>query len=398
MHISGENMPLTYEKLIQFDLVDTALDQGHIVQLINLASEIHGVNQFIIDAPSFPGSTDKISRGEMAQAIGSTLAIEGTEMKKEEIEESIRKASMNEALERREREAENSRKVYHFIVETVNNSNKEKFVYSEAIIQTMHKLFTSELNYLSNEPGKYRSNFITTFGEPRQTGLCKTQDEIERAMKAFVGWLNKKNSDNWGDLAPIKAVMAHYYLSEIHAFGDGNGRTARAVEALLLYESGINTYCFWSLANFWSANKSEYLAQLRNVRETCNPWEFILWGINGFLQEITRIKSSVLIKLKQLMLTDYTRYLLNNKKHAKIKINQRIVAVIEFLINIGSISLSKFPTTPQISALYSNVTSSTISRDFRKMADLGLIKVEEKEGQDYISPNYKILDHVQYFN
>ena len=37
----------------------------------------------------------------------------------------------------------------------------------------------------------------------------------------------------------IRAALAHYYSALIHPFGDGNGRTARAIEAILLKSAGI---------------------------------------------------------------------------------------------------------------------------------------------------------------
>jgi Fic family protein len=58
-------------------------------------------------------------------------------------------------------------------------------------------------------------------------------------------------------------MMAHYYLTEIHPFVDGNGRAARALEALILNAHGVNDYCFWSWANFWSAHKDQYLLHLQ---------------------------------------------------------------------------------------------------------------------------------------
>ena len=36
----------------------------------------------------------------------------------------------------------------------------------------------------------------------------------------------------------VRAMMAHLYLAWIHTFGDGNGRTARLLEFLILARSG----------------------------------------------------------------------------------------------------------------------------------------------------------------
>ena len=194
----------------------------------------------------------------------------------------------------------------------------------------------------------------------------------------------------------IKAIIAHYYLTEIHPFGDGNGRTARALEALIFYVNGINDYCFWVLANFWSAHKDEYLVHLDNIRNTCSPLDFIKWGMEGYLEEIKAIKGKVLTKVKQLMLMDYTKYLLSNKKYEDIKINHRIVDLMSILIRTEKIELSKFQSAPEIMALFGSVSSTTRYRDYNKMIQLGLINILEENKKISIEPNYKKLETVMY--
>jgi Fic family protein len=395
-------MELTYERLIQFDLIDefekSLLESKNInafSEFLTTTNEINSTDQFIKDSPSFPGSTDKIVRGELISAIGSTLSIEGTNMNPDEIEESFKKADLEEELKRNEQEAENSRKVYKFILELVENTG-EQIIYDERIIKQIHKYFTENMNYLSNVPGEYRGDFPVSFGTPRRKGLCKTRADIELAMKNFVNWLNKEKSGFMSSNTIIKAILAHYYLTEIHPFGDGNGRTARALEAFILYLNGVNTYCFWSLTNFWSINRNDYITHLGNIRNTSNPWDFLIWGMKGYLEELKRIKGLVLKKVKQLMLMDYTKYLFSNKKNEDIKINERIVHIISILVHENKLPMSKFLAQPAIKALYNNVSNMTTSRDFKKMTDLRLIKSTDIDGKKYIEANFKLLDFLEY--
>ncbi len=124
----------------------------------------------------------------------------------------------------------------------------------------------------------------------------------------------------------------------------------------MLYANGINPYCFWSLANFWSANRNEYITHLGNIRETCDPLDFLIWGAKGYLEEVKRIKERVLKKLKYLMLRDYVSWLLTAKKQQKPekKINQRIRSIVFLLTDFGKIPLDKFRTSPQYESLYSH--------------------------------------------
>lgn len=394
-------MSLSCKKLMLFDLVESmepSLESTEVFEFFRLTNEIRNIDNFIRETPSYPGSTSKIIRDEMLSVIGATLAIEGTLLDKEEIEESLKKAEVGDQLKRREREAENSRKVYSFIMEFVRD-NQDNLEYPEALIKQIHKLFTEGLDYVSNQPGKYRGDFHVTFGNPRKTSLCRNQGEVEDAMKNFVAWLNQENKEAMISRDPfVRAIMAHYYLSEIHPFVDGNGRTARAVEALILYAHGVNEYCFWSLANFWSSHRDQYIQHLHQIRETLNPMPFLLWGLNGYREEIESIKNKVLNKIKKLMYLDYIQFLLRTKTEQDIKLTQRIVDVLQLIVAKEHIPLKKFLVTPEVSALYRNVSQSTRSRDLKKMVVHGLIRIEKENDSEYIVPNFRLLERLRYYS
>lgn len=214
-------MSLTCERLMEFNLFEEAeknIDSKLLFRFFSIFQEIESMDQFIKDSPSFPGSTDKIIRSELINVVGATLSIEGTVLDKEEIEESFKKAEEGKPLHRKEQEAENSRKVYKFIKEYIY-PHRDSFEYSEAVIKQIHRYLTEDMNYLSNVPGQYRSNFIATFGEPRKQGLCRTESEIEEAMQKFVNWLNIKGEGTISQSIFVKAIMAHYYLTEIICLG-----------------------------------------------------------------------------------------------------------------------------------------------------------------------------------
>jgi len=398
-------MALTLNKLVKYDLVEDleaklkeAANEERFqlfFEFFDIYQQIKTDDQFIRESPSYPGSTDKILRSELVSSIGATLAIEGTKLTKEEIEESFQKADLNKQLEGKEQEAQNSRNTYTYIVDLVV-SHKDKFIYTEEHIKSIHKHLTENIDYGLNVPAQYR-DINPIFGEPPKRSLCETKAHVEMAISELIDWLNKR--DEVGPLSNnivIKAIMAHYYLTEIHPFGDGNGRTARALEALVLFVNGINNYCFWSLANFWSANRNEYIVHLGNIRDTCDPWDFIMWGVKGYGNEIQRIKSLVLRKAKQLMLMDYVRWLLNNKKRQEPgkRINDRIVGILALLTRNDAVPFDKFLSSPELTTLYHKLTAQTRYRDFEKMINLGLIRLS-KEGNT-IEPNYQLLELLQY--
>jgi len=397
-------MILNLKKLTKFDLLDDIESKINderkyemLIEFLSSCQQIQTVDHFIRDCPAYPGSTDKIRRSELVSSVGATLAIEGTKLTKEEIELSLQKAELNQELEKKEQETQNTKIAYDYIIELVTKTQEDNFVYKEKYIKQIHKHLTCNIDYGLNVPGKYR-DVNPIYGEPPRRSLCRTKGEVEVAMSKFIEWLNKEGSGPLSKNRLAKAIMAHYYLVEIHPFGDGNGRTARTLEALLLFVNKINTYCFWSLANFWSANRNEYIVHLGNIRTTCNAWDFIMWGLKGYIKEVERIKDLVLKKAKQLMLMDYVRWLYDTKKQQKRekKINKRIEGILALLTHSGEMPFDKFLSYPQIKTLYHNRSEPTRYRDFEKMSNLGLIRIFEKDGKKYIGPNYQLLEYLEF--
>lgn len=392
-------MALNLEKLNKFDLAknlekeifNDETKHDHLTTFLKTIFELQVEDRFIRDCPAFPQSTQDIFNKELASAVGATLAIEGINLSEEEIEESFQKADLQKKLEEKEQEASNTRDAYKHIIDMVKNQ-RNGFVYKEDDIKDIHAHLTINIECVSpNVPGQYR-DLKASFGNPRKFSFCETKSDIEMTMANLINWLNEESSGILSSNPIVKAIMAHYYLTEIHPFGDGNGRTARAVEALVLHANGINTYCFWALARFWNANRDKYLVYLGDIRTTCDPWELLMWGTKGYLGEIKRIKNLLLTKVRKLMLQDYTRWLLHKKK-----ISERICGVLMVLINSGRTPLKQFLSSPQITTLYSNRKTSTRYKDFNKMEKvLGLIQISKKDGQKFIEPNFQKLDQLVY--
>src|SRR5262249_51025126 len=83
--------------------------------------------------------------------------------------------------------------------------------------------------------------------------------------------------------ALIRAVLAHLYLVWIHPFGDGNGRTARLVELLILLSSGVPQPAVHLLSNHYNTTRPEYYRQLDSASRNQDLRPFLLYAISGFV-------------------------------------------------------------------------------------------------------------------
>jgi len=63
----------------------------------------------------------------------------------------------------------------------------------------------------------------------------------------------------------VRAAVAHFNLSAIHPFLDGNGRLARALHSLVLMQGGIVAPPFASIDEYLSVNGGAYDLALRST-------------------------------------------------------------------------------------------------------------------------------------
>jgi Fic family protein len=137
------------------------------------------------------------------------------------------------------------------------------------------------------EPGKIRRHSVVVGryrGAPAQ--------DCEYLLERLCEWLNSaafKAPEGKPELAPplaiLRAVLAHLYLTWIHPFGDGNGRTARLLELHILLASGFPQPVTQLLSNHYNHTRSEYYRQLDRTT-TEGPNGFLLYAVQGFVDEL----------------------------------------------------------------------------------------------------------------
>lgn len=84
------------------------------------------------------------------------------------------------------------------------------------------------------------------------------------------------------DLDPlIILAVAHYQFEAIHPFTDGNGRTGRVLNSLLLIEKGLLTLPILYLSRYIIANKADYYRLLLDVTAKENWEDWVLYMLKG---------------------------------------------------------------------------------------------------------------------
>lgn len=351
-------------------------------RLANLLIETQILYYTIKDLPILPELAANIEEELIRRSIFGTAAIEGNPLREEEVAEILSKSEGEEKLKRAETEIRNLKSVYDFI--TSLQTAESLFELTEDIIKKIHAIITKNIDYEDNIPGQYRRHKVMV-GDKEHGGIYtppKILEDIKTLMKEFVDWINSKELLV---LDPaIRAALAHYHLGLIHPFGDGNGRTARVVEALLLRTAGIR-YIPVMLSNFYYRNIDDYFRafsnSINNKEDEITPFlEFIM---KGFIECLKEIKGKITFYIRRFTLREYYSDL------KKIKgINQRqhdfLIILLDYLKPFTLVDL--FNKSP-FNVLYGKVSERTARRDLEKLCKEKVLLIKNS----HYELNFRVL-------
>lgn len=322
------------------------------------------------DLPILPALASRLDEELIRRSIFSTAALEGNPLNEEEVGRIISQNDTSSFRERKKQEIVNLRSIYYSLSLKRAEPRDSLPVLSEEIIQNAHSVITGGIDYMNNIPGAYR-NLRVKVGD-RDHGGTYVPPETRKNISLLMGELiTFVNSPEVYELHPfIRAGLAHYHLGLIHPFGDGNGRTARIIEALMLAEAGIR-YVPPMLSNYYYRNIDDYyrafsLARKHKQKEVTPFLEFVLKGVVESLEEI---KSRITGMITIVMLKDYI-----SLERAHKRITQRQYDLLQIVLETGAVfSLHDLLNKPPYTALYRHVSERTARRDIEKLRRMGFL-------------------------
>jgi Fic family protein len=117
----------------------------------------------------------------------------------------------------------------------------------------------------------------TRIANPATGQIIYAPPEGESVIRDKLGaWERFIHADD--DLDPlVRMAVAHYQFEAIHPFHDGNGRTGRVLNILMLMEAGLLHEPILYLSRSIIARKNDYYRLLRSVTADGNWHEWILY-------------------------------------------------------------------------------------------------------------------------
>ncbi|MGB2662554.1 MAG: Fic family protein, partial [Candidatus Acidiferrum sp.] len=178
--------------------------------------------------------------------------------------------------------------------------------------------------------------------------------------------------------AMIKAILAHLYLAWIHPFGDGNGRTARLMEAQILMSSGVPSPAAHLMSNHYNETRSEYYAQLnRSSKSGGDVIPFLAYALRGFRDGLREQIQHVKTLQHKIAWTNFVHEAFSGRK--SIADHRRRRLALELAEHEKGVKLEPVKTLNGAIALeYANKTGKTLMRDLHELTKLKLITVRDR--------------------
>ena len=228
-------------------------------------------------------------------------------------------------------------------------------------------------------PGRVRDYSV---GVPGYRGA--PAEDCEYLVGRLCDWLESdifRNDDPEIQfaLSVACAIYAHLYIAWIHPFGDGNGRTARLLEFLILARCGrIPLPAAHLLSNHYNLTRDQYYRELSDASRTLRTTKLLTYAMQGLVDGIRDQISHVRAQQFNVTWINYVHETMGQFPSSPSRDRQRsLVLAMESGKVISRSELEGL--TPKLAALYAKAGPRTLSRDLNRLAKVGLI-VKRRKG------------------
>ena len=224
-------------------------------------------------------------------------------------------------------------------------------------------------------PGKVRTDSVVV-----GTYRAAPAVDCEYLLDRLTDWLNSStfvhpDPEIQFALTLAKAVYAHLYIAWIHPFGDGNGRTARLLEFLILANCGyVPVPAAHLLSNHYNLTRDRYYRELDLASKPGqSTLGFLSYAIEGFIDGIREAIDMVRTQQIEVAWVNYVHDRFATLPNTPASARQRsLVLAMPKDVPVPRGDLEGL--TPKIARLYATAGPRTLSRDLNRLEGLGLIR------------------------
>jgi len=188
----------------------------------------------------------------------------------------------------------------------------------------------------------------------------------------------------------LKAVVAHLYLAWIHAFGDGNGRTARLVEFQTLVAAGVPSPAAHLLSNHYNATRSEYYRQLQAASQSpTGVISFVEYAVQGFVDGLREQLDTIRAQQWEVAWRNYVHeHFADHPTDSAVRHRRRNL-LLDLSMRAEPVPLSELPNISfRVAQAYAKKSDKTLQRDIETLVEERLVM---RAGKGYLANKSLIL-------
>ena len=315
---------------------------------------------------------EELHQIQLKMEVDGTSRIEGADFAGDELDAAIRSEGPEPHFTRSQKQARAAMRTYRWLAKI-----PDYHPISADLIKSMHERIVTGCDDDRCEPGTLRrSDQNVTFGFPRHRGVQGGKSCVE----AFERLVTEANTTFHEHDPLVQAIAMHYHIAAMHPFLDGNGRTARALEALMLRRCGLKEILFVPMSNYYYDEKDSYLGSLAKVRanrhDLTHFLNFALKGVELQAKRLTeKLKRAVSREIFRNFMAELSMRLETTRKRVIVK---RQLQVLEVLLEKDApIRLSQL--IGDVGEHYKSRKHrfSALARDLNRLVDLGAVSVEK---------------------
>ncbi len=253
----------------------------------------------------------KLRKANRIKTIYSSLAIEGNTLSEDEVRDIINGKQVVAPI-RQIQEVKNAIRVYDLYSQLNPFAEKD-----------LLKAHSIMMEALTDDAGRYRSGGVGVFGESGLVHMAPPPQRVPELMSDLFAWLKKSK-----DHLLIRSCVFHYEFEFIHPFSDGNGRTGRLWQSLIL--GRLNPlFEHLPVENMVYANQQEYYNAIAASTADGQSGSFIDFMLNEILKTLQKnIREEVPNKLPDKVPNkselSVLRLLANNPRLTRVELAEKV--------------------------------------------------------------------------
>lgn len=321
--------------------------------------------------PYLPQWVEQAHEEQLRLEAAGTARIEGAAFTPREQTDALDPALPLANLNHSQRQLRSANDAYRWL-----RSLPADLPFTAKLVLDIHRRIVTGCDDDHCEPGALRrAGSNVTFGLPP----CRGVEGGDAAAAALESLCEAIAGEFRGHDRIIQAMAAHYHIGAMHPFDDGNGRTARALEAYMLREAGVNDMVMVSLSNYYNEHKEAYLTALYETRNSGHDLTpFLTFALPAVTERCNALAQEITAHTKRLLFREFAQSFFNRLRQPRRRaLAERQLRILFLLLDSGPLIVNDW--IRQSRQYYTELQhpGRAFDRDIAELVNLSVLEIRD---------------------